>query len=455
MSKYHSTVSRREFLKTLGLGGMGLGAAALAPPALRDLDEVMASPQADWKRPSWVKTVDKPAVEIDWNTIERFDYREVMFVNGFVKALGQDTVSVLNQVGPANTVKWIKDKKPGFSLRDYAVSTGAQSYAFDPHSFLGFKRAATPETLGVPRWQGSAEENSRMVRTVMRLFGADEVAYVELDTDTTEKLIYTHDVDRKRLDIKDVEEAEEGEDYRVIPKRMRWVVVYTMKMSFELVRRLPTLAAGATVYMPYAQGPWLQDRFQEFIRALGYTCLGEARPNALGTSVGLGIMSGLGEMSRIEHIMNPMRGMSHRVFKMITDLPLAPTSPIDTGVLDFCRTCKKCAEMCPAHAINPATEPGWDIPGPYKRPGVRGWFRNEPWCYTYWRQTGTGCGYCLAVCPLNRPRTTAYFNTMRATIARTSALNTTFRKMDDALDWGARRDDQSFWDIDMPTYGWD
>jgi len=55
MRNYHSTLSRREFLKALGLGGIGLGAAAMAPLAFRDMDEVINSPQAVWKRPSWVK----------------------------------------------------------------------------------------------------------------------------------------------------------------------------------------------------------------------------------------------------------------------------------------------------------------------------------------------------------------------------------------------------------------
>jgi len=51
MSKYHSTLSRREFLKALGIGGAGI-AAAIAPIAFSDLDEMMASPLAEFKRPS-------------------------------------------------------------------------------------------------------------------------------------------------------------------------------------------------------------------------------------------------------------------------------------------------------------------------------------------------------------------------------------------------------------------
>jgi epoxyqueuosine reductase len=454
MSKYHSTFSRREFLKILGLGGAGLGAAAVTPPVFHDLDEIMAAPQADWKRPSWVKEVSKPAAEIDWNMLKRFDYREVVFSKGFAKVVGPETVTSLGLVGPANAVNWIKQGRPGFSMKDYALSTAASVYAFTPHSFLGFKKAPTPETLGVPKWEGEPEENARMVRTAMRAFGADDVAYVELDTDTTEKLLYSFEGDNRKLEIKDVPVGEETETTRVLPKAARWVIVYTIKMSYEMVRRLPAYNAAPTVYMAYQLGPFLQDRFQEFIRILGYSCYGEYSPNALGTSVGLGVMGGLGELSRIEHLITPTRGLSQRVFKMITDLPLAPTSPINTGVAEFCRTCKKCAEVCPAKAITVATEPSWEVPGTYKNPGVKGWFRNEPRCLTYWRETSTGCGYCLAQCPLNRPQTTSYFSSMRRMVASTKVMNRTFRKTDDLLGWGARTNND-FWDIDMPTYGWD
>ena len=325
-----------------------------------------------------------------------------------------------------------KTEKPGFSLRDYALRSCTQRYAFPTASFLGYRRTETPEMLGVPRWEGTPEENARMVRTVMRLLGADEVTYLEIDV-KTEQIFYHGDIDDKILRIEDSEVPEEGEDYRIIPKTFRWVITYSIKQSYELTRRLPSMCAEVTTYVPYAQGPFIQDRFQDFIRTLGYTCLGEVRPNALGSSTGFGVMSGLGEMSRIENQISPTRGGSFRVFKMVTDLPLAPTKPIDTGVMEFCKTCKKCAEQCPAKAIPSATEPTWQIPGPWKRKGIKGWFKADPRCITYWRQTGIACSHCYAVCPLNRPQNSSYFDMMRSTIARTTAFNRTFRRMDDIL----------------------
>jgi disulfide bond formation protein DsbB len=96
MAKYHSTLSRREFLKALGLGGAGLGASAalgsVAPwsgQPVRDLDEMIASPSATFVRPSWVKEVDKPTVEVNWQGMKRFDYHFVMWAAGLKTALGR------------------------------------------------------------------------------------------------------------------------------------------------------------------------------------------------------------------------------------------------------------------------------------------------------------------------------------------------------------------------------
>ncbi|MEN8614021.1 twin-arginine translocation signal domain-containing protein, partial [Dehalogenimonas sp. THU2] len=54
MSQFHSTMSRRDFMKGLGLAGAGIGAAAAIAPSFSDLDELAASgPSA--RHPWWVK----------------------------------------------------------------------------------------------------------------------------------------------------------------------------------------------------------------------------------------------------------------------------------------------------------------------------------------------------------------------------------------------------------------
>ena len=66
MSKFHSTVSRRDFMKGLGLAGAGLGAAVATTPVFHDLDELISSANDRLNNPWWVKDVAKPPMEIDW-----------------------------------------------------------------------------------------------------------------------------------------------------------------------------------------------------------------------------------------------------------------------------------------------------------------------------------------------------------------------------------------------------
>jgi reductive dehalogenase len=185
--------------------------------------------------------------------------------------------------------------------------------------------------------------------------------------------------------------------------------------------------------------------------------LGEASAyNAMGSKVGMAIMAGLGEHSRIMHLMTPEYGVRQRVFALITDLPLAPGKPVDFGVMRFCRVCKKCSDFCPVKAINSNTEPSWQILGDYQQAGIKSWHRVEPRCLAYIYQAGysQGCIICFAVCPLSK-RESTYQAMIRRTVATTPVFDRAIRKMDDYLGYGIRNDPDTFWDLNLPQFGWD
>lgn len=463
MSKYHSTISRRDFLKILGLGGAGLGASALSPTlspqVFHDLDEVIASPEAEWKRPGYVKEVSKPTIEIDWSIMPRFDYSKVMWASGLLEALGPEQHARVFRIARENRLHWLKEDKPGFTLRDVALKEANHWAAV---SFLGPQTSPTPESLEVPRYEGIPEENARMIRAFLRLHGADQVTFVELDTSTTEKLIYAYDTgfgpDRgPRLDILDVDEPSEGDGYRVIPKKARWVIVYTMRMADELMKRPLTQIGDRSHYYMYNLKSLLQGQIQNFLRTLGYMCLGEASLfNALGIATGFGVMGGLGEISRQGQLITPEYGLMQRIQKVITDLPLTPSKPIDTGVMNFCRTCKKCAEFCPPQAISHDTEPSFDTEGkPYHNPGVKNWHWPQEKCNAYIWEVG-GCAVCFAVCPFSKRHRAPHHDMFRWTVATNPALNRFWRKADDFFfGSGIREDTEKFWELDLPPFGYD
>ena len=75
MSKFHTTVSRRDFMKGLGLAGVGLGAAAATAPVFHDLDDVGTSSKAHYKEPWYVKELEfeRPSNEVDWSAMAVWD----------------------------------------------------------------------------------------------------------------------------------------------------------------------------------------------------------------------------------------------------------------------------------------------------------------------------------------------------------------------------------------------
>lgn len=206
-----------------------------------------------------------------------------------------------------------------------------------------------------------------MLRAFLRLHGASQITFVELESNTTEKLIYSHDtgpsllVRVPALVFSDLDEPLENNDIRSIPRKARWVIVYTMRMTDELMKRLLNQIGNRSHGYMYNLKSILQGQFQNFLRTLGYMCLGEAsRFDSLGVHTGFAVLGGLGEMRRMGHTITPEFGLRQRVQMIITNLPLTPGKPVDFGVMQFCRTCKKCAVNCPPKAISLITEPGWD-----------------------------------------------------------------------------------------------
>jgi len=468
MPKQHSTISRRDFLKALGLGGAGL-AAAMAPGVVgkntfNDMDELIASPLSELKRPWYVREIDKPTVEVDWKTMQRFDQHLVMWYAGLRNSWGPDNYDKLMQKSQENRVNLMKENRPGYTLRDQALHDSA---LWAPVSFLGPRTSQTPEELGVPRWEGKPEENARMIRAFLKVHGAAQVGFVELESNTTEKLIYSFDTPHffpaftrgKRLMFANLDKPLETENTRIIPYKARWVIVYTVRMSDILMRFTPGHVGLAPTNVAYQLKNVIQGQLQNFLRSLGYMGLGEASNyNALGTAVGLGVMAGLGEASRVMHLVTPEYGLRQRVFKIITDLPLAPGKPVDFGAFQFCRVCKKCADTCPVQAIPHDTDPDWEIRGNFQNAGVRIWRRNEPLCNAYMVSSGIveHCSVCFGVCPLSKGnRKAIYHDIMRTTISNTPVFNRFFRKMDDFLGYGIKADPESFWEMDLPPFGWD
>lgn len=470
--KSADNLTRREFLKDLGLLGVAMGAApaaaAMLGPDVASGESWASVPQRP-ARPFWVNEVDQPTMEIDWANMQR--YKEHLTVRrGFKLYIGEEEDKRLSAQSNANLDQWLKEEKPGYGLRDTAFDAAQDWYrAITKMSFVPFftdEDVPGPATRGVPNWEGSPEDAFRIIKAAMRHFGAADVGVVELDTNTTEKLIYAEDPDKKPIIITDeYDYPTETEEARYLPKIGRYVITYTVQMSHETMQRNPTPLGSQTTTMTYEKGRQIQAKLQAFLHGLGYWGAGENETNALGIAPAFAVMGGLGEMSRLNRLLTPEYGPMVRTFKLVTNLPLAPTKPINAGIMDFCRTCKVCAEYCPSGAINSSTDPVWEVAGGWNNPGHRAWFDDAVKCRTYWRWVGTNCGICFAVCPFAQEDKALVHQIVKSTIGTTSVFNSAMANMgrlayidiapDQVGENGPVKPIESWWDLDLPEYGYD
>lgn len=456
-------ISRRDFFRMAGIGaGAAMAASVLktgtmpAQAAAGEYSDPAGRPQRPW----WVKTVDQPTVEIDWSKMERYNERYMPELGtgtvrggGFAGYVGKEEADRYNKMADEILQKGVENNVPGYTLKDQALD--AANGVEIPQSFLGPQTAKTPEEWGVPKWTGTPEEAAKMVRAAMRHLGAAQVGFVELD-ENTRKLVYSIDPDGHIIEFTDDEEPSETETHRYIPNKAKWVIVYTIQMSEETLKRAPTVLGSQTTGLTYMRNRQIQSSTQEFLRGLGYMGLGEASTNALAIAPAFGVLAGLGELSRLNRLITPEFGPMVRVFKIITDLPLATDKPIDAGIMEFCKHCKKCAEACPSGALSFDSEPSWETRGPWNNPGHKAFFEDSVKCRSGQKEfTGTNCGICFAVCTFAKKDKAWIHEWVKAGSSNAPFLDTFFRTMDDAFGYGAQKDNEDWWDLNLPELGID
>lgn len=449
-------LSRREFLRLAGLG-IGTAAVATAANPMKTNQSFkgakFSDPAGRPNRPWWVKTVDQATTEVDWDQVKRYNEREgTVRGPGHAKYIGQDEVDKLRATGAELELNGMLNNVDGYTLKDQALKSAHVGYG---RSFLGPQRAKTPEERGVPNWEGTPEEAARIIRAAMRHFGAATVGFVELD-DNNRKLTYAVDPDGKELIFTDEDEAYETEEARYIPNKCKYAIAYTVQMSTETMRRCPTPLGSQTTTLTYRRSETIQASLQEFLRGLGYQCLSSSSTNAMAIAPAFCVLAGLGEMSRLNRMITPEFGPMVRAFVAYTDLPVAVDQPIDAGIMEFCKRCKKCSEACPSGSLSFEDEPTWEVQGDWNNPGHKAFFENAVTCINYWRESvATNCGICFAVCPFAKKDKAWIHEWVKAGASTAPALDGFFRSMDDAFGYGVQASAEEWWELDLPEYGID
>jgi reductive dehalogenase len=471
--KFHSTVSRRDFMKSIGLVGTGAAALGAVSPVFHDMDDVLASTNADPKyRPWYIKELeyDTLTIDIDWQLSHRAD-RTKPFDAATNSSSTHPSVIATRATFPARNWEYCKEQYPewqGNTVRDQAIYSGGRSLAFynfhayggyrgyssathKSSSFTGLEVAPLPEDNGYSKWSGTPEENLRVIRAGARVYGCEEVGVVEVN-ENTKKLINLNRSNGKPINFADVDKGVETDSEYVIPNKCKWMIVYTNLQPTYLSQRCPSQLGQTANTQSYTRMPVQRVQMQEFIRGLGYQGL---QVDGLTQSCSWGALAGIGEHARESmNLVSPFYGAMYRgMQRMLTDLPLAPTRPMDAGVAKFCYDCKKCAEHCPYGAL-PMEDPAWEHESPDERENVI-----DGHIYKGWRLYNLNCPRCQncqGTCVFGKIAYSSVHEVIRATISVTPIFNGFFRNMDDMFGYGFKNPEEWWDETDMhPVWGID
>lgn len=263
---------------------------------------------------------------------------------------------------------------------------------------------------------------SRNIKSVGYFLGADVMGTCELP----QWALYSHKMD--------------GEP---VVNKHKYAICIVVDMGYRAVKGSTGYDwfAGSGPQWSYLSSAFIASMLAAYIRKLGYSARVHHYQNYQVLMTPLLLLSGIGELSRPNLVLNPFLGLRYKAAAVTTDLPLEPDKPVDFGLQDFCRKCKKCAEHCPSQAIS--------FEDKILHNGYERWKFKHVQC-TKMRVTnprGAGCGSCVHSCPWNKPRGWTH-DLARWTVEHAPVMNDLLIRMDDILGYG-KMDPRYRWQLEF------
>jgi ferredoxin len=208
-----------------------------------------------------------------------------------------------------------------------------------------------------------------------------------------------------------------------------WAIAFTVQMDFAMIGSNPAAPGVMESGRQYVESARTALLLANTLRRLGHPARAHIDGNYRVIAPLVARDAGLGEIGRMGLLMTPQYGPRVRLGIVTTDLELVPDSrKADPSVVDFCRTCSKCAENCPSRSIPLGERQEID--------GALRWRINADTCYRYWCVIGTDCGVCMTVCPYSHPATGLHRG-VRWAVARSTLARRAAYRLDD-LFYGRR-----------------
>ncbi len=198
------------------------------------------------------------------------------------------------------------------------------------------------------------------------------------------------------------------------------ITVEMDKVTMDSAPYGPTVMESAQQYLNSGA---IAVQVAQFIRNLGYSARAHIDGSYRVICPLVARDAGLGEIGRMGLLMTPELGPRVRLAVVTTDMPLiADQQPRDRTMIDFCRICLKCADVCPSNSIPTGEREEMD--------GVLRWRIDAESCFTYWCAIGTDCGLCMRSCPFSHPDN-ALHNVVRAGVKRSGLFRPLALILDD------------------------
>jgi reductive dehalogenase len=345
-----------------------------------------------------LKRVDKPTTYVGPN-IQRVSERQA----GFIKAAWGDYGPRLRA-----EVERFVEKEP--------VAAALYQITFDL-SQLELK-AVYPRVAPIPRDPGV---QSRHVKALGYFLRADCVGMCELP----QFAVYASDRKERPIEL----------DHQ-------YAIVFLVDQGWRTFNGAlgSDWISAAQSFKSYSTSGFIATIVANYIRRLGY----EAEPHFSGhyqvLVPPLVLLSGLGEMSRFGNtVLNPFLGPRFKGSVVTTNLPLQPDKPIDFGLQEYCKICKKCARECPSQAISRSDQT--IIYNDYET------YELDVEACTHMRvgnPAGASCGRCVKVCPWNKPYQGIH-KMVEWTLERSSLARRFSVWMDDLLGYGKQNAEDKWW----------
>ncbi len=459
-------LSRKNFLKSVGLlmgaatTGSLAGTAQAASSTPRTDKNGLTIRKRKYKYPWWVKTVDRITTETNPDLMEKPGLNQLIYR---VTMLSDKESSEPRDQAKEYVKDGIVKNVPGRTLPDlalhyacHAYMTAGSSGSFDSprlvlpkaHKELLTYNLHPPQDFGLPAWQATPETASKTLEAASVQLGASMVGFTKFDP----QLIYPwvkRDPDATEVTYVD----EKGYS---IPEKDTYVVALISQGPRDLLIRNQSELGAAGDRVAYARAQSASVGMIRFIRGLGYSA---NSMQALTPVIPFAISAGLGELGRMNRMINPIFGGNIRIDCILTDLPLAPDKPIDFGLQEFCRHCKKCATDCPSGALSLADDPYWVPVNGFQAPGKRVYFEDNDRCADWISKRGNWCSTCLSVCPWSKQDVAALHEMTKIMAAKTPKAGTLFTQLDDAFGYGliepGSQEVAEWWDLDIPELGID